>query len=192
MAEQFKVYRETALPGSLEPYSVYFIAPSGAGNSDFLELYVTNAAGTSTRRVVNRSDVLSMIQAEMASAGVNNLIIVADITERDGLSLASPAFAYVKDATDDVSVDAGGATYLWDNDKEEWIKVSEAESLDIELKWSEIDGRPSSSVANIDDAVTKRHTHANKTQLDKVGEDNNGNFTYGGSIPHIAWDTIGW
>lgn len=195
MAEQFKVYRETALPASLEPYSVYFVAPSGSENTNFLELYVTDASGTTTRRVMKRSDILNLIQEQMAEAGVNNLTIVDDITERDALDLEHPMWVYVKDATDDPTVDTGGATYLYNpngSSGNKWIKTSEAESLDLELKWSALDGKPNSSVTDIDDAVSKRHSHANKTQLDKIDEDNDGNFTYGGVIPHIAWDTIGW
>lgn len=45
--------------------------------------------------------------------------------------------------------------------------------MDLILSWNNINGRPTSAVADIDDAVTKRHTHANKALLDKVGEDEN-------------------
>lgn len=38
-----------------------------------------------------------------------------------------------------------------------------------------------SSLANIDNAVSLRHTHTNKTQIDKIGQDGDGNPTWNGS-----------
>lgn len=42
-----------------------------------------------------------------------------------------------------------------------WTKVAEAESIDVVLQWANIQGKPNSAVADIDDAVGKRHTHNN-------------------------------
>jgi hypothetical protein len=51
----------------------------------------------------------------------------------------------------------------------------------VQLQWSDILGKPTSSVADIDDAVTKRHTHSNKTQLDLISENGtSGNLEYDG------------
>jgi phage-related tail fiber protein len=49
-----------------------------------------------------------------------------------------------------------------------------------EVAWAVITGKPNSAVADIDDAVAKRHEHANKAQLDKVGEAD-GVMTYDGA-----------
>jgi hypothetical protein len=46
-------------------------------------------------------------------------------------------------------------------------------------------------VAEIDDAVAKKHSHANKTQLDKIDEVD-GQLTYAGSAVSTDWATIGW
>lgn len=63
-------------------------------------------------------------------------------------------------------------------------RVTAAENLSSddlpEIAWAVITGKPSSSVEDIDDAVTKKHAHANAAQLDKVGEAD-GVMTYGGS-----------
>lgn len=48
------------------------------------------------------------------------------------------------------------------------------------IKYGEIDEKPSSTITQIDDAVSKRHEHANKDKLDKVSEDASGVFTYNG------------
>jgi hypothetical protein len=60
------------------------------------------------------------------------------------------------------------------------------------LNWSGLQGKPNSAVADIDDAVTKKHSHPNKTQLDLIGQDAQGNFTYNGVIPRAAWDSTTW
>lgn len=184
----FQIYRETALPGSLQPYAIYLVAPASKPN--YVEMYVTNAAGTATKRIINDVDVQAMIDASMSAA--NQIQILADIAARDALVPTGSWYVYVKDASADPTVASGGATYLWDTVEDEWVKISEAESLDISLDWSAIQNKPTSSVANIDDAVTKRHTHANKTELDKIGEDGSGNFTYDGDPVSTQWSSTGW
>ena len=54
--------------------------------------------------------------------------VVADITERDALA-STYLTAFVVDATDDVTVDAGSATYVLVNSS--WVKSSETESMDL-------------------------------------------------------------
>lgn len=48
------------------------------------------------------------------------------------------------------------------------------------INWSDIDGRPYSTILAIDDAAAKRHTHANLAYLNKISEDSNGQILYGG------------
>ena len=84
------------------------------------------------------------------------------------------------DASADATVASGAATYVYDFGNTTWVKISEAESLDVVLDWSNIQNGPSSSPAAIDAAVADSHTHANKTQLDKIGENGDGNLTYDG------------
>ena len=42
--------------------------------------------------------------------------------------------------------------------------------MDAVVQWSNINGRPTSSVAQIDSAVTNSHTHSNKAVLDATQE----------------------
>lgn len=184
-----KIYRETALPGSLVPYGLYLIAPPG--DATLLEVVAVNADGSASRHVINKADIQGMIDASMAAAGANNLIIVADITARDALTPASNVQVYVTDATGDSTVASGGATYLYNKTAGTWLKISEAESLDVVLSWSGLTDKPTSSVADIDDAVTKRHTHANKTQLDQIGEAA-GEMTYNGVQVKTEYSSTAW
>lgn len=184
----FKIYRETALPGSLQPYAIYLVAPAAKPN--YVEMYVTNAAGTAARRILNDGDVQAMINA--AAAAANAIQVVANIAARDALVPTGSWQVYVRDATGDPTVGAGGAMYLWDTANAVWVKTAEMESMDLALTWAALSGKPASSVANIDDAVTKRHTHANMTELNKIGEDGGGNLTYGGQPVKTQWDSTGW
>jgi hypothetical protein len=93
--------------------------------------------------------------------------VVADIAARN--AVADPfagLHVLVLDATADTTVKSGAAEYVYDGTK--FIKVSEVESLDVVLEWANIQNKPSSTVADIDDAVTKRHIHANEAILDAI------------------------
>jgi hypothetical protein len=188
MAE-YKIWKETALPGSLEAHSIYLIAP--AAKPDYVEVYVTGAAGTTVKRVIGQDDVQALIDASISGLGAG-IEIVADIAARNALSPTANIQVLVLDASADATVTSGAATYVYNAGTSAWVKIAEHESMDVTLNWAGIVGRPTSSVADIDDAVAKRHTHANKTQLDKVGEDGNGKLTYNGALPVIAWNSTGW
>lgn len=80
---------------------------------------------------------------------------------------------------------------MWDDANSVWIKITEFESLDAAISWSNISGRPSSTPGAIDAAVTASHSHSNKPQLDKLNEDGSGVATYNGD--HIKnWNTTNW
>ena len=185
----FKVFKETALPGTLQPHSIYFIAP--ASDANLLEIFVTNAAGsTPVRHVLNKTEVQAMIDASIGAA--NALEIVADIPARNALTPTTPIYVYVTNATGDATVSSGGATYLFNPTGSTWIKTSESESMDVTVSWASITGRPSSSAAAIDAAVANSHTHANKTQLDQIGQNGAGELTYNGTQVKTEWGSTGW
>lgn len=184
----FSIYRETALPGTLQPNSVYLIAPPA--RPDFVEMYVTGSSAAVVKRVVDITHIQSMIDA--AVSGIGGITVVGTIAERNALNPTSNMQVLVLNAAGDPTVSSGSATYVYRLSNTTWYKISESESQDVVLAWTNITGRPSSSVAEIDDAVAKRHTHANKTQLDKVGEDAGGHLTYNGQLPVIGWNTTGW
>ena len=183
-----KIYRETALPGTIQANSVYLIAPAGSPN--YVEMYVTGTSASTVKRIINEDDIQAMISASLA--GLSGLEIVADIAARNALTPNNGSMALVLDATGDATVQTGAATYVYQLSTTTWIKIAEHESLDLILEWSALRHKPTSAVADIDDAVSKKHTHANKTQLDKIGEDGDGLLTYNGLLPKIAWDSTAW
>lgn len=190
--EQLKIAKVSALPASnaLVKNTIYFVAD--AIDSSIVEVYVTDNTASAARHVINKADIQSMINTAISNS--SSLVITDTITTRDALSYTSPRFVYVKNATGDNTVASGGATYLYDPNASgnKWSKVSEAESLDVVLQWSNIQNKPSSSVADIDDAVSKKHSHTNKTVLDSLTTDVDGNLLVNGSLSRTGWDQVDW
>jgi hypothetical protein len=187
MAE-YKVFKETTLPGSLEAHSIYLVAPAARPN--YVEIYVTGISGSTVKRVIDESDVQAMIDSDLAA--LSAIEVVADIAARNALTLTANTQIMVLDATADSTVASGAATYIYRQSDTSFTKIAEYESLDVILNWSDIVGGPSSSPTDIDDAVTKRHTHANKTELDLIGEDADGNMNYNSLPLVINWDSANW
>lgn len=185
----YSVYKETALPGTLVANAIYLVAP--AANPGYLEIYVTDVAGTAQRRTPRIEDIQAMIDATVGSAA-GTVIIVDNIIARDALTPENGTEVLVIDASADATVTSGAATYVYRSSNTTWIKTTEFESLDVALTWGSITDGPTSTPAQVDAAVTAVHSHTNKTQLDKVGEDGNGDFTYNGALPVTAWSTTNW
>ncbi len=184
----YQVFKETTLPGTLQANSIYLVAP--AAKPDYVEMYVTGSSASTVKRIINDVDVQDMIDTSVASQ--TQLEVVADITARNALTPTRNMTVLVLNATGDATVASGAATYVYRLSTTSWTKISEAESMDLSITWASITGKPTSAVVDIDDAVTKRHTHANLTQLNKIGEDGNSNLTYNGALPKTAWQSTNW
>lgn len=111
-----------------------------------------------------------IVALEAALSGQTGCSVVADIEARDALTDMNVGDqAWVIDATGDATVSKGGAKYIWQSEETGWVKTAESESMDVVLKWANLQDKPSSTVLEIDDAVAKKHEHANKTDvLDKL------------------------
>jgi uncharacterized protein (UPF0212 family) len=184
MAE-VKFYKLGVLPGTLEANAVYFIE-----NGSYAEHYVTNSAGVA-KMVGNTTMINALISTQLS--GLNSTEIVANIAARDalGAGLNRNTLVYVIDATGDGTVISGAASYLFNNSNDTWIKISEFESLDAAVSWSNVSGKPTSTPGAIDAAVTNSHTHTNKAQLDLINVDGNGAATYNGDQIK-NWNTVNW
>ena len=89
---EFKIHRVTELPTSLEAYSVYYVAPASTAN--YVEIYVSNAEGTSARRVINESDIKVLISEEFSK--INSLEIFSTIAERATIKLSQESKNIIK------------------------------------------------------------------------------------------------
>lgn len=182
-----RIERVLALPGTLSPSTMYIVKSAAAPHA---EVYFTNADGSEARHIINKGEIDTMISNALAS--FSNILVVATIAARDALTPDHNVLALALDATGDATVTTGSALYVYQLATTTWHKVSEFESLDVTLTWASIQNKPTSAVADIDDAVAKRHTHANKTEIDKIGEDVDGLLTYNGNnieafIANSAW-----
>ncbi|MFU3311610.1 hypothetical protein ACM7MB_32660, partial [Pseudomonas aeruginosa] len=79
----------------------------------------------------------------------------------------------------------------WNPATSAWLKVAEYESMDVELNWDAINGRPTSTPAQIDTAVSQSHTHVNKSTLDKFGEES-GLVRFNGQPIPAEWNGTAW
>lgn len=184
-----RIERVTALPATISPSTMYIVRAAEAG---LAEIYFSNNDGSEVRHVINKQEITAMMTG--AISDFTNIQLAADIAARNalGAALTRNALVLVTDATGDATVTAGAAMYFYDNAGAAWIKVSEFESLDVTLTWDAIVGKPSSTAAQIDAAVANSHTHANKLQLDKIGEDAQGKLLYNGARPEAPVAVASW
>jgi hypothetical protein len=90
-------------------------------------------------------DASGKVPITQLPANVKEMRVVADIAARNaitGADLYDGLRVRVLDATGDESVASGWAEYVWDATATAWIKLSEKESLDIVLKWENIQDVP--------------------------------------------------
>jgi hypothetical protein len=192
MTTTFKPSKLTAVPSlPCDPNAVFFVAPTLKPN--YIEIYVSNNAGTALKRLLTDADIQALIDVSISGLA-GEMPIVADIAARNALSPTKNTQVLVLDATGDSTVASGAATYLYRVSTTSWIKLSEAESLDLILQWANIQGKPTSSPSAIDTAVGNSHVHnSNLTQLNKIGENADALFTYNNALPKIGWEgTIAW
>lgn len=187
-----QIFKVNALPegAMLVANAIYYVK-----NGTKFDVYVTDSTAKAVpQNSVTETQVNTIVS--QAIANVNSATIVADIPARDALiaTLTANAFVFVQDASADATVDTGAALYLFNNANDTFIKVSEYESMDlnISLDWANITNKPTSTVAQIDSAVANAHTHANKAQLDKIGEDALGSPTWNGVTLVAQWAGTEW
>lgn len=60
------------------------------------------------------------------------------------------------------------------------VKVAGERLVFGDVKYGELADKPSSTITEIDDAVTKKHAHSNKENLDEISENTDGVLTYKG------------
>ena len=137
--------------------------------------------------VDNNSDVQTALNAIRASiAGQTVMHVVADITARDALTgLKVGDQAWVLDASADATVSSGAAKYIvqamsGDPETPTWVKTAEAESMDVVVNWADIQNKPSSTVAEIDAAVTYHKA------LTATAAQVNAAAAYVGALTHTA------
>ena len=184
-------FKVSALPTTLQADSFYFVQ-----NGNYAESYLTTSDGTA-KSIGNTAMINALATAAantaIASAAANPVEIVADIAARNALTTASTTnkLILVRDATADTTVGSGAALYVFEKSNNTTSKIAEYEGLDVVLTWANLQGRPTSAPSEIDDAVSKRHTHSNLATLNKLGE-SGGSLTFNGANVSTIWNTLNW
>lgn len=183
-----QIIRDFELPVGTEPNTLYLIAKEDRPDLP-LSAYVTDKENQ--LRTLFSMDVVDEAIRGAVEEGVNTRLlskVVADLTERDALELASDALVLVRN-NDYVpgAQQQGPMCYFFVHETREWFPI--AGGSGGVASWETIYGKPVSSVASIDEAVTQRHTHGNKEVLDQIGETNDGRLTYKGAPLGNVWLT---
>ena len=184
-----KFAKVSTLPVTLAPSTLYMVAPTGS-SIDELQIYVSSNDGSSARHIPTHNEISSMISTAVNS--YSSAVVVADIAARNALAPSVVTIALALDATADLTVANGAATYVYNPATTSWTKIAEYESLDVTLQWANIQGKPNSSAAAIDQAVADSHTHANKAVLDLVTADVDNELMYNGKHVAARLETSTW
>lgn len=184
-----KFYKVNTLPGVLEGDAFYYVS-----NGEVAESYLTNSAGIA-KSVGNTAMINKLIQEALESLAVqgNAVEIAPNIASRDAMIVDATTnlLILVVDASADPTVNAGSALYAFSFSAQTTYKVAEYESMDVVLQWSNIVGRPTSTVAQIDSAVSQAHAHTNKAVIDRLS-DVEGQLQYNGAPLTTNWTTQNW
>lgn len=85
-------------------------------------------------------------------------------------------------------IDLKGTPAAYDNGKV--LKSTTNGTVFGTIDYSELTGTADVTNQEVEDAVAKKHIHANAAQLDKIGEDVDGNMTYNGQRLSPQWQTF--
>lgn len=182
------IKRVSGLPSTIEPNTLYFVAD--ATDTKLINIYLSGIDSSNLKHIISKEDIAGLISNAISS--LSAIRVVANIAARDALRLTANTMVLVLNATGDPTVTGGGATYLWNIDTRAYAKVSEYESMDMQLKWDSIEGAPTSPVASIDSAVVLAHNHGNHDVLDKLTTDSSGNLMFNGNYASTSFSVVEW
>ena len=121
--------------------------------------------------------------AQLPDTAKGQTFVVADSTARAAIVVGTLL------AGDKAYETTTGDSYIWDGTQ--WLILAQAAWENVNLSWANIVNGPTSAVADIDDAVTKRHEHSNKTLLDKFMESEvNASYDLSAFLTSVSWEDI--
>ena len=173
------------------------IARTGAVTGGTFTLTNTGK-GTTTN--INWNDGASLVETKIEGInGITDVSVTGSGSPQDPwiISFINPNDSSVVASTwsfNDSALTGGTAGSRLAIADVDWLLMTKfGDDLGISIYWDEINGRPSSSVTDIDQTVMDRHTHANKATLDKLGE-SGGALTFDGSavVATVNWSTTAW
>lgn len=175
MSTPMTITRVAALPATLAPNNIYIVRSTDGKKAT---LVFTGERAEIVVSTFNESDALTLVDGYMEG----HATVLAFATYADMLASAPTVttYAYVRDASGDPQALHASASYVYDTVSRKWVFAPGSNAAGGSAKWSDIEGRPTSTPAAIDAAVSNAHSHTNKTILDGLGE-NQGKLTFGGA-----------
>lgn len=164
MAVPFNIVRIDAVPATPVPNTMYIT--KDAKN----RAVVTFIGNTAAQRAstLSATDVQTLISEAMSGAGA--VYAVNTLTDLQAIVPTVNSVGYVRSPASP----GDPITYVYDLANAAW-KVSQANA-----KWADIIGRPASTAAAIDAAVTASHSHTNMTVLNSLSQSAGGKLAYKG------------
>ena len=144
----------------------------------------------------NKADLVNgVIPVSQLPSEAKEMRLAANIAARNAMTgLFEGLHVTVLDATADSTVSSGGATYVYDG--QNWIKVSETESMDLVLQWANILNKPTAMPADGGNADTVDGKHASdfiSSALQAVNDTGGVQYSYGSnSGKNILTEITSW
>lgn len=176
MPASFVIERVNALPSPLVSNTLYIERPIGS-TEGILTFVGTDPS--SVAKVFNRAE--SQIDIGTAIAEAKSVFVFDNFSAlQTAVKPKVNSVGYVKNAVDDPLVKTPSALYVYEVATGAWSLLPTGGAADS-IDWNKIIGRPVSTVAAIDAAVTASHAHANKATLDALGIDGQNRLTLSGT-----------
>ena len=162
MANQ--IIRLKGMPEATEPNCIYFINTHDEWHP--VSMYVTDK----NNRMYTLFDISEMRdEIDRSTYPFSKTEVIPNLNYRETMNWEHSTLVLVQNNTDKPDEEEKGQMlYMFYKPYNTWYPLSkgpEAETL-----WESISGRPTSSVADIDDAVAKRHEHTNSEVLKNLEE----------------------
>ena len=183
---KFKIVRVTTLPSTITPSTMYILkTPTSA----IAEVYFSNNDGSVLVPGITEQFITDSFASLLAS-GMGQIEIVENINERNRANKNGNCLIMVIDATGDEFGSTGTVLYLYRAINSSYFRVSSFDGTNDAINggtvgtiwWDTIQGRPTSTPEQIDQAVADSHTHSNKSVLDRIGVTADGVLTVDGNI----------
>lgn len=126
-------------------------------------------------------------------------VVVQSIAERDALTSVYPGLQCMVIDIDAVAAGEQSVLYVCKdvtnaglpNQQVTWVAAAKLGDTQMVLEWANITGKPTKSATEIDDAVAKKHEHANIEVLNKLSEDSENHLQYDGKPIVVGVKAVG-
>lgn len=185
---KFTIVRVTSLPSTITPSTMYILKQP---TSQVAEVYFSNNDGSQLVPGITEQFITDKFTSLLAT-GMGEIQIVDTINDRNRVTKNGNSLIMVIDATGDEFGSIGTVLYLYRAVNASYFRVSvfdenrdgvsSGSGTSGPVWWDAIQGKPVSTPAQIDDAVSKAHVHSNQATLDRIGVTEDGVLTVDGNV----------